>query len=304
MAFTLLVFWYVFRDVDFLGLQVVLRKQDHSILLVAAALLFAQMVIGALRWQLIANALVEAREHRIATLAAMKIYYISMFFTCCLPGAVGGDVVRVWLAKSEHMPMPVSINSVIIDRMMALLALVLMVVFTMPVLGKALGFDVALVLPVVAVLAVIGLWLLFNAEKLLAPFKRFRLIHWVLYLINSIHMIIRTPRACAGALVLALVGQVIYAVSAWVLARSLGVDMTLLQSITLMPPVMLATTLPISIGGWGVREMGIVGMLGLIGIPQSAALVLSIQLGLLSVILSLPGSLLWLGSRKRIDSEK
>ena len=295
---TLFVFWLVFRNVDFTHLQEVVQRQDHAILAVAALLFFLQMALGAWRWHIIVHALAGAGKPILSKYAAFKIYYISMFFTCCLPGAVGGDVVRAWMAKSEHLPLPVSINSVIIDRIMALVALVIMVMATLPVLGHSLGFEPMLILPFIAVAVAAGVWVLFNAETLTGPIKHWRVIHWALHLIRGIRMIIKNPRACCSALSLALIGQVVYAVCAWVLARSLSIDMTLVQSLTLMPPVMLMTTLPISIGGWGVREMGVVGMLGLIGIPQAAALVLSIQLGLLAIFISLPGSLLWLNYRK------
>ncbi len=69
--------------------------------------------------------------------------------------------------------------------------------------------------------------------------------------------------------------------------------MTVLQSIALIPLVQLATTMPISIGGWGVREAGMVGLLAMIGVPKAAALLLSIQLGLVVTLVSLPGGILY-----------
>jgi len=298
IGITLLVFWAVFRGIDFARLEAVLHHQEHPMLAVGAGLLFAQMLVGAFRWYLIVHALSEEKHPKLGKRPALKIYYISMFFTCCLPGAVGGDVMRVWLTKSEHLPLNVTINSVIIDRMAALAALVLMVIFTLPVLGKSLGLDPSVVLPLAALSAVTGLWFLFNAERFLKPVRHVRIVHWILHLVSSIHMIIKNPYTCCMVLILAFIGQCIYALAAWVLAISLHVDMTLLQSLTLMPPVMLATTLPISIGGWGVREASIIGMLSIIGVAQVSALALSLELGLLGIFISLPGSLLWLAHRR------
>jgi uncharacterized membrane protein YbhN (UPF0104 family) len=61
----------------------------------------------------------------------------------------------------------------------------------------------------------------------------------------------------------------------------------------LMQPVALLTSLPISIGGWGVRETAMIGLLGLVGVPASAALVLSVELGLITMAASLPGLVFW-----------
>jgi hypothetical protein len=43
-------------------------------------------------------------------------------------------------------------------------------------------------------------------------------------------------------------------------------------------------------------------LFGLIGVPASATLVLSIQLGMLSLVVALPGGLLWLSLKSRAPS--
>ena len=294
---TLFIFWLAFHGVDFEALKGVAHDQDGYLFTMSGVLLVLLIALGALRWHLIIHALSNI-PRPITLLSTFRIFYISMFFTCCLPGAVGGDVVRVWLLKAKQLPLTVSINSVIIDRMMALLALILMVVFTMPLLGKSAGVDTMVLMPLVAMLGLLGLWVVFNAEKIFAKIAHWRVIKLLLHLITSVRMLLARPKAFASALLLAFIGQVVYSACAAVLAQSLHIQMNFVQALALMPPVMLATTLPISIGGWGVREMGVIGMLSLIGIPQEQALVLSIQLGLLSIITSLPGSVLWLVGRK------
>jgi hypothetical protein len=71
----------------------------------------------------------------------------------------------------------------------------------------------------------------------------------------------------------------------------------------LMQPVTLFATLPISIGGWGVREAAVVTFFGLVGVAPSAAVLLSVQLGLIAVVISLPGGLLFLVQRRRAAAE-
>ena len=66
-----------------------------------------------------------------------------------------------------------------------------------------------------------------------------------------------------------------------------------------MPLVLLVTTVPVSIGGWGVREGAMVFAFGLIGVSEHSAFVLSFLFGLLVVAVSLPGGLIWLMSGER-----
>ena len=304
---TLLAFWFVFRGIDFEHLSDMLKRQDTGWLAVAVVVMIMQMVVGAMRWRLVLNAISDDTKAQLSRLRALKIYYISIFFMCCLPGTVGGDVVRVWLTKSETVPLPIAIHSVIIDRIIALVALASMIIFTLPVLGGLVGFDPALVLSGVVVLAVFGVWLLLNMERIIGRYRQFRIINWVLYFLDSLRLILRKRSASVQSFLIAVTTHSFYCMGAYFLAKSFDIQITLFQCITLVPPVLLATTIPISIGGWGIREAGTIGMLGLVGVPQAQALMLSIQLGIIIILTSLPASILWLMYRRhnprRIDVE-
>jgi hypothetical protein len=55
----------------------------------------------------------------------------------------------------------------------------------------------------------------------------------------------------------------------------------------------LATTLPISFGGWGVREGVLVLLLGRLGVPAAQALSVSLLFGVFGIVSLLPGLLIW-----------
>jgi hypothetical protein len=84
-----------------------------------------------------------------------------------------------------------------------------------------------------------------------------------------------------------------------ILALGLGLDVTLLDCLTLVPPVMLIMTIPISIGGWGVRETAMVSLFGLIGVPGEGAFALSVVFGLTGIAVAIPGGIIWLMSRDK-----
>jgi hypothetical protein len=66
-----------------------------------------------------------------------------------------------------------------------------------------------------------------------------------------------------------------------------------MQCLMVMPMVLLAAALPISIGGWGTRELAIIYMVGLFGVSAEQGLILSVEFGLLNMLASLPGALIW-----------
>ena len=83
-------------------------------------------------------------------------------------------------------------------------------------------------------------------------------------------------------------------VEAWCLAQAQHMGVPLVDFAILMPPVMLVVALPISAGGWGVREGAIVAALALTGVGTAPALLLSVELGLIGTLVSLPGGVIWL----------
>jgi uncharacterized membrane protein YbhN (UPF0104 family) len=82
--------------------------------------------------------------------------------------------------------------------------------------------------------------------------------------------------------------------SVHVLAVGLGLDVGWFESLVLVPAVILLSTVPVSIGGWGLREGLMVLALGLAGVPADAALSVSILFGLAQITAGLPGGVLWL----------
>ena len=77
----------------------------------------------------------------------------------------------------------------------------------------------------------------------------------------------------------------------------LDLEVTFLDCLVLVPPVLLIMTIPISIGGWGVREGAMVALFGLIGVPGHGALALSVMFGLVGIAVAVPGGIVWLISR-------
>jgi glycosyltransferase 2 family protein len=51
---------------------------------------------------------------------------------------------------------------------------------------------------------------------------------------------------------------------------------------------------PISISGWGLRELAVISLLGNHGIAPERALLFSVCFGLVLAVGSLPGALIWL----------
>jgi len=81
-------------------------------------------------------------------------------------------------------------------------------------------------------------------------------------------------------------------------AHAAHVPLTLSVVFATGPVLLLAQVLPISVGGWGVREAAAIVLLGMTGVDPTSAILASIMFGALIVLATLPGALFWLVLRE------
>jgi uncharacterized protein (TIRG00374 family) len=86
--------------------------------------------------------------------------------------------------------------------------------------------------------------------------------------------------------------------AAYLLASAVGVNADFFTVFFLFPIVLLFSMLPVSLGGWGVREGVMVLLFGLVGTPREDALAISVLFGICSTIAGLPGAVAWLFSHR------
>ena len=73
--------------------------------------------------------------------------------------------------------------------------------------------------------------------------------------------------------------------------RMLGVDVGTVELLTFAPLVLMAMLIPISIGGWGLRESAAAGLFALAGHAPEAGVAVSMAYGLITLLAALPGAL-------------
>jgi len=267
------------------------KSLDADMLLAAVALSVVQIVLGAVRWGIVLRAL----SATFATVQTLIVYYIGVFFSMVLPGAVGGDAMRMWFARRAGMSLAAAVNSVMLERAVTVLGLVLLVAGLQPLLlARAPTIPGTWVFPVLSVLGVICVFVLAVLDRLPMSFRRWRLVRGLAQLAADTRLLFFRPRFGLSCLVVAIIGHVNLSLSCYMLAVGLHLPIDAVDCLVLIPPVILVMTLPISIAGWGLRETAMVTAFGFIGLPQESALVLSILFGILGMATALPGGLVFL----------
>jgi uncharacterized membrane protein YbhN (UPF0104 family) len=282
----------VARHVDLKALALQLRHVDLGLVALGAGLILLQTIAGAIRWQ----AIIAAQGGRVDLLTTFRIYYIGVFFATFTPGGVLGDVIRAWHAHRAGLTLPSAISSVILDRLIVVAYLVLISISTVhllpPEIQAQFPLGVASALLLIALVAGVGAPLVIR--WLPTKMRSHASIVKLVALSDSMLSVTMRPLSLAWILFLTAVSQVLLCAAIALLSQSVEVDIGLIHFMILLPPVILATILPISIGGWGMRESAMVFTLSLVGVAPERAFLASILVGILTLVMSLPGGILWL----------
>lgn len=271
------------------------------VLAAVLALLLAHTVLSASRWQGVIRAIGAAMTFR----DVFGLTFIGAFFSQVLPSTIGGDVVRVYLAHRRGMPASAAIIGVVLERVLTLLGLVVVVVAALPwflaVVEPAVGRPILIVAVLLALGAVVGLGLLTNLHRVPAALSHLRAVRGLEAIAAGARSLFLSRTRLAGPLAWTLLAHLNLVLCVYLLAKGLGLPLRPIDGLTLVPLALLATSLPISIAGWGVREAVMVSALALVGVPGEGAFALSVIFGLLSTVAALPGGLIWLASGARRD---
>ena len=82
------------------------------------------------------------------------------------------------------------------------------------------------------------------------------------------------------------------------LALALSISISPLDAFTLVPSALLIAMVPISLAGWGVREVVFIQAFSLAGVAPSHALALSLLYGFVGLVTGLFGGAVWLAEQK------
>lgn len=290
VATSVLLIAIVIHAFNVKGFEKHVAEVSPATLVLAVAIAMAVALVHAARWMIV----IGADGNRIGFGVALRIVLIGHFFNQTLPSSVGGDAVRIWCAHRAGLTLGSAANTVILDRLMTLAALLLTIAAGLPWLFDLIGDPAARwALSTVTVAGIASFIALFTFNRYPQFLLRWRLVRAFAKLASLGRSVMFNPRLNLPVLGLSVTGYLVFGVIVFLLSRDMHITVTLAQCVLLVPPVILVTVLPISIAGWGVREGAMVVAFGFVHVPPSGAFAVSVLFGLVLVAASLPGSVLW-----------
>ena len=300
LLFLASIFILLWRVADGEEAARLLIDAEPLLLLAGFIALTLQTVFAAFRWRVVASQLGIVIDPR----SAVGEYYLSQIANQSLPGGFIGDAGRIIRSRSQAGWVR-SAQAVIIERMAGQASLFVLFFVS---LGLSLAFPVDLNLPtwiliaagsvfigsIVLVFTLIGV-IRFNNSALAQSLANLWAATYKTLFAKNIRW---TQLGLSfGAVTMNILGFVF---ASW----AVGSQISLTTAFVLVPLILLAMLVPLTVGGWGIREAAAAALFPIAGLASSEGLAASIAFGLIFLAASLPGALVvFLAKKKSINKD-
>jgi glycosyltransferase 2 family protein len=285
--------WWLLSRIGLERIAGLMGRADAGWLTAAFVLFLASHLLGTVQWRM----LLAAEGIRPSGRMLLDCYFTGLFFNNFLIGGAGGDVYRM-LDMGKHSRKGTSaVSAVVLDRMVGFLIMSGLSVAAIPFALVRHPFGRAFWLPFASM--VLGWCLLcffFFSKRFAKPFTRLirpflpaKLQVRMREVYRKIHAFGRNRRLFAGVAAVSAVVQAARIMTHYLVAVSLGVTVSPVFYFLFIPIVAIFATLPLTIGGIGLREQTGAVLLGLVGVTTLEAVAIEFLAYLVAIGTSLTG---------------
>lgn len=248
-----------------------LAAPDAGWMAAAVALVLAQTVLSGLRWRLVAR----GYGLHLTPGRAVREYLLSQILNQTLPGGIPGDAARA-LRNRDGPGLAAAVQAVLAERAAGQAALLAVMLPALALSVAAGNLDWPAAAPAVLAATTLALAAAALALRRTAPVGR------------ALAALACNGRAIA-ALSAAIVAVNLLAFAA--AARAIGTALPGEAIAALVPLILTAMLIPLSVGGWGWREGAAAALFPLAGLPAAQGLAAASAFGLAILAAALPGAL-------------
>jgi len=284
-----LFIWLLTRQ-DWVTLWKTMNRIPTWIFPLAFALYFLAVLGNALRWY----ALLRAQEINIPYGEVLKIVLAGNFASNFLPSTVGGDTVRI-VSAARFTGWSVGLASVVVDRLLNVFVMMALLPFSW-FSFKAVGGLTGTLLPSQKVwrAGLISSWI---------PKLSERIRRWIKKILDAFLVWKHRKKSVVWALAISLAARLLVFSAVWILARSLNISVSIFQVIGIGAIIYVLTLLPISINGFGLREVTMTTLYIQLGATLEQASALVVVTRFILMVETLPGAL-WISDMLAMKDAK
>jgi uncharacterized membrane protein YbhN (UPF0104 family) len=290
---------FILYKIDVKSIANTIYNADFSFFLFSIICLSLAIIFNALRWVSISRGL----SHGIKPRTAIIGYFEAMFFNQILPTGFGGDAIRIVRAYDSGIVAGWATIGVLIDRAFGLLAVGLVLLAAL--INHSSQVATAPTFPLIAASAALIVGGAAGAAALGMILRADALPTWIrpfVALLKAFADVFKSPKGLSYVFATLAASSCLTVASFVACASSLGVQVGWWDCAIILQGMVLASLIPISIGGWGLREGAAIILFGALGIDAQAAAATSILFGLVLTVVGLIGAVVWMFSGyRRVD---
>jgi uncharacterized protein (TIRG00374 family) len=309
---------FLFYKVAWSDLVAKMREADYRWLTLACALFGVAAMFGAVRWWFLLR--VQSIVLPLRAVAALTL--IGQFFNSFMFGAVGGDVVKaLYLYRYAPGQKTHATLSVLIDRALGLFVLLCASLLVLPWELRSLHGTEAANAALAALIVVFGLMVAGAIALFFTPFHRAPARLRALWTRVPHHRIAelvlsgfrqhgRALGMTLGSVSAGVAVALVLVAAGYCIARGINLPVGYLQLLIIITVAICVTSLPISIGGHGVREGIFVLMFAAFGViavergGSENAILFSLLFFAVPLVWSMLGGILYLTSRRPYEPSR
>ena len=263
---------YLYFKLDWSALELI----DDSILLYFISSLPVSalgLFFMAIRWKMLIETILKLK---INVIDLYKFYYIANFWGLFLPGSIGGDATRIYNSKEKYdIDLTHATAFVLIERIMGFVAVIL--IFS---LGSMMVSEPKFLAQFNNILYILIITI---ATSLIFKGKIFKNCS---YLVNN--------KTIFFIICLSMLAQFGDIVIVKLFSSYFNLAITIYHFMVIMPIIYIVSTLPISLGGLGIREGTMVALFSLFGFDASISVVISLLLYFTKIFMGLVGMIIYI----------
>ncbi len=276
---------------------------DLGPVLLATLIAGVTFPLHAWRWWL----LLRAQGLTLSVHWAHVVTWIGNFYNAFLLGGLGGDAARAfYVCRDASAHQAAGLAATFLDRVLGLVVLLSLAAITLLLKLETVARhpELRLLLFICAALSLASLLVFVVFFRRPPAWLATRLGPTRTATLTDILLRVRSsPSTLLAALASSYAIWLLDFLSVWLLARSLGLPLPFIEVSLAMSVAYAATVLPVSVGGHGIREGALLGMLALLGLlptddTRQLALLLAVLVWAVSVVWSLFGGAFLLFARR------
>lgn len=248
--------------------------------------------LSCIRWQII----LSIAGHSLPTHRLLRSYFAGMVLNIILPGAVGGDVYRIYQVSQTTNDSEAAFVSVFLERFTGLVALSGIALVGLPPALNLIENSAIVMLFLGCLAILVGGTVAIATPQLLAiirpMFRSLKLMSLFTRMAKTQRLLMQFwqhRRKLMLSMALSLFLQLAIIYYHYLIAQQLSISISFWELLIFIPITVVITLLPVSLGGLGLKEGLWVYLFVCIGLSSDQAIVFSLTLMALSWLLSLPG---------------